>query len=249
MTNDNSRKKGISWFKTNNYSQSQSDQNNVEQHVESTIVGKEEQLHSTKDHEQTNAQSNNNPFSKDNQDKVVLDSIVSLENMIKDRQLLLYKNRGLDEQLFSANETIGRIKQESMKKDLLLQDKDKEIRGLESSLTNKQMSYDQLLEDYKEYQSTSNIEYENISIQLETEINKYNRLNEESMNSQYQNMLKINEFEEKVRVLETENQQLTQQYKKVVDEKSELMQTINDFTERMSFSFSPKATTNSSDPK
>lgn len=203
MTNDNSRKKGISWFKTNNYSQSQSDQNNVEQHVETTIVGREEQLHSMKEHEQ----------------------------------------------LFSANETIGRIKQESMKKDLLLQDKDKEIRGLESSLTNKQMSYDQLLEDYKEYQSTSNIEYENISIQLETEINKYNRLNEESMNSQYQNMLKINEFEEKVRILETENQQLTQQYKKVVDEKSELMQTINDFTERMSFSFSPKATTNSSDPK
>lgn len=250
MTKENTKKKGMGWFKTNNYNQNQLEQDSVEQQVTVVKIAKEEQLNNMKESEQTSSQNNNFIFSKDNQDKVVLDLIVSLENMIKDRQLLLYKNKGLDEQLFSANETISRIKQDLMKKDQLLQERNKEIRGLEISLTNKQMSYDQLLEDYKEYQNNSNMEYEKISNQLETEINKYNKLNEESMNSQYQTMLKINELEEKVRILEIENQQYAQQYKKVLDEKSELMQTINDFTERMSFSFSPKTTTsNSSDSK
>ncbi|NLV87844.1 MAG: hypothetical protein GX021_00555, partial [Tissierellia bacterium] len=113
---------------------------------------------------------------------------------------------------------------------------------LENSLTNKQMSYEQLLEDYKEFQENSNMEYERISAQLEAEIEKYNKLNEESMEVQYKNMLKINELEETIRNLRIENQQYLQQYEKILNEKSELMKIINDFTEKMSFSFSPKVT-------
>lgn len=242
---ENTKKKVIDWFKSSTNTQ---DQSSVGQQAVVTEVGKEEQLPNVKEPEQGNEQNNNHIFSKDNQDKIVLDLIVSMENMIKDRQLILYKNKGLEEQLFAANETISRIKQELMKKDQLLQEKNKEIRGLENGLTNKQMSYDQLLEDYKEYQNNSRIEYEKISNQLETEINKYNKLNEESINSQYQNMLKINELEEIVRSLSTENQQYIQQHQKILEEKSELMKTINDFTERMSFSFSQKTTlSNSSD--
>lgn len=240
---------GISWFKSTNYSPSQLSQDDMEQQIIVDDI-EEEQLLNVKESEQANTYNENLLFSKDNQDKVVLDSIVSLENMIKDRQLILYKNKGLEEQLFVANETISRMKKDLMKKDQQLQEKSKEIRGLEISLTNKQMNYDQLLEDYKEYQNTSNMEYEKVSSQLETEANKYAKLNEESMNTQYQNMLKINELEEKVRSLETENQQYIQQYQKILGEKNELMKTINDFTERMSFSFSPKTTTsNSSDSK
>lgn len=245
MNNENTKKRGIGWFKTSNYGQNQLDEENIDQQVDVVNVIKEEQLTSIKESEGKAMQNNNILFSKDNQDKVVLDSIIALENMVKDRQLLLYKNKDLDNQLFSANETISRIKQDLMKKEQLLLEKNKEIRGLETNLTNKQMGYDQLLEDYKEYQNTSNAEYENISIQLDTETNKYNKLNEELMNSQYQNMLKINELEEKVRILKIENEQFEQQYRKVLDEKSELMKTINDFTDRMSFSLSPKTTTDS----
>lgn len=241
MTKESTKKKGISWFKTTNPNQNLLDLNNIEQQVEVTEVIKEEKFLNLKESEQISTQNNNPLFSKDNQDKVVLDLIVSMENIIKDRQLIFYKNKGLEEQLYAANEAISRIKQDLMKKDQLLQEKNKEIRGLENSLTNKQMNYDQLLEDYKEYQNNSNMEYEKISNQLETEINKYNKLNEESMNVQYQNMLKINELEENIRRLETENQQYAQQYEKILHEKSQLMKTINDFTERMSSSFSSKA--------
>ena len=179
-------------------------------------------------------------LSKDKQDKVVQDLIFSLENLIKDRQLVIYKNRSLEDQLSSANETINRMKKDLLKREQLLQEKNKEIRDLENTLTNKQMSYEQLLEDYKEFQENSNVEYERISAQLEAEINKYNKLNEESMEAQYKNMLKINELEEIIRNLKIENQQYIQQYEKIVNEKAELMKVINDFTERMTFSFSPK---------
>lgn len=245
MSKENIKKKGISWFKSNNYSQDQLVENNSEQQA-----AKEEQLLNIEKHEQANAQKDSYLFSKDNQDKVVLDLMVSLENIVKDRQLILYKNKGLEEQLFTANETISRIKQDLIKKEQLLQGSNKEILRLEDILTNKQMSYDQLLEDYKEYQDSSNAEYEQISNQLEIEINKYNKLNEESKNTQYKNMLRINELEEVIRSLEIENQRYEQQYQQILNEKSELMQTINDFTARMSFSFSPKpSTSNSTDSK
>ena len=125
-----------------------------------------------------------------------------------------------------------------MKKEQLVHEKDKEMNMLENKLTNKQMNYDQLLEDYKSYQQNSAREYEQISAQLETEINKYNKLNEESTESQYKHMLQIKALEEKIRELEVENQQYLQQYQRILDEKSTLMQTFNEFTERMTFYFS-----------
>lgn len=185
-------------------------------------------------------------FSKDNQDKIAMDVIVTIETMIKDRQLLSYKNKGLEEQLDAANEAINRLKQDQIKKENLLQEKNKEIRELENNLTHKQMSYDQLLEDYKQYQLNSNMEYEKISNQLDTEIAKYNKLYEESSNIQYQNMLRINTLEDKVRSMEIENQKYAEQYQKIVNEKAELIKSINDFTEKMSFSFSGKAITSDS---
>ncbi|WP_310442686.1 hypothetical protein [Tissierella sp.] len=235
---------GVGWFKSANNDQSQQDSADQQFEIGNTMNG--EQPPNPNEMEQADAQNNNPLFSKENQDKVVLDAIVSLENMLKDRQLILYKNNGLVDKLEVANETINRIKQDLMKKEQLLQEKIKEIHGLESSLTSKQMSYDQLLEDYKEYQNNSNVEYETISNQLDTEINKYNKLNEESMNAQYQSMIKISNLEEVIRSLETENQQYVQQYQKILDEKSELMKTINDFTERMSFSFSTRTSSSSS---
>lgn len=184
-------------------------------------------------------------LSKENLDKVSLDLVVSLENMLNERQLILYKNEDYEQQLQTANEAISRLKYDLVKKEQIIQDKSKEIRTLETSLTNKQMAYDQLLEDYKEYQSTANHDFEKVSSQLEKEINKYNLLKEESANIQYQNMLTMRELEERIRELEAENTKFEAQYAKILAEKAELMQTINDFTERMSFSFSSKSTSTS----
>ena len=236
-------KKGKNWFKSVLSNQNQLEKNSAEKHDIITEFVFNEPIKTTEDSEQAITDSNKQFFTRDNQDKVILDVMVSIENMLNERQLLLYKNKGLEDQLNATNETITRFKHDQIKKDQQLQDKNKEIRDLENNLTNKQMSYDQLLEDYKEYQLASNMEYEKISNQLEIEISKYNKHYEESSKNQYQSMLKVNELDDKIRNLEIENQKYSEQYQKIVNEKAELMNTINDFTERMSFSFSTKTST------
>lgn len=235
MTKD-SKSLSMNWFKG-----AFSNQHQIEQEKAALIVV-EDAPENTEDSESTAALSNNSLLSKENQDKVSLDLIVSIENILKDRQLILYKNSELTERLATANEMISRLKHDQIKKEQLLQEKMKEINILEGKLTTKQMSYDQLLEDYKTYQNTSKIEFEKLSNQLEKEIQKYNKLNEESTQTQYQNLLQIKEHEDKIRNLEVENQKYIEQYEKILEEKNQLMESVNDFTERMSFSFNPKPT-------
>lgn len=241
MTKEN-KNKSLNWFKSVRGNQNQLDHANTYMEEAATTVIENEVIQ-LEDFSSIDNSSNKYILSKENQDKISLDLIVSLENILQDRQLILYKNEGLGEQLNTANETNSRLKHDLVKKEQIIQDKLKEIRGLENNLTNKQMAYDQLLEDYKEYQITSSNDFEKVSTQLEKQINKYNMLKEESNNIQYQNMLNIRELEEKIRELEIENQKHAEQCAQVLEEKAELIQTINDFTERMSFSFSSKATT------
>lgn len=232
------KKKGISWF---NNVLSQPNVLQESKDLPQLTEGNFEVIeHSINDIEIEEKNQSKDIFSKDDQDKIALDVIVSIENILKDRQLLSFKKEGLEEQLQSANETINRLKQDLIKKEQMIQEKSKESRELESKLTNKQMNYDQLLEDYKEYQLTSKMEYEKLTNQLETSTIKYAKLNEEFTNAQYQSMLKINSLEDTIRNLEIENKKYAEQYEKIADEKKKLMQTINDFTEKMSFSFSTK---------
>lgn len=235
-------KKGLGWFKANrSISETNEAWENIitENEASASLVVLEEN-NSAEIVEQAEA-TPKNVFSKDNQDKVSLDLIVAVENMLKDRELFKIKQSELSKRLTEANEAIGRYKQDLEKRDLLLQEKNNEIHSLETSLTSKQMSYDQLLEDYKDFQQKSTAEYESLSNQLETAQDKYTKLNEEFTNSKYEHMRIVNELEEKIRSIEIENKKYASQYQQIVAEKKELMQTINEFTERMSFSFAPKA--------
>ncbi|OAB77853.1 hypothetical protein [Paenibacillus crassostreae] len=178
-------------------------------------------------------------FASLEQDKTAYDLIIAVENLLNDRQLSQFKSNDIEDQLSNANETINRLKNDLNKKEHLILEKEKEFRIIEEKLTSKQMSYDQLLEDYKDYQSSTNTGIENLKYQLEKERSKYTRLNEEFTKQQYDSMQKIKELEEMVRDSEAENTQVTNQYNKVVEEKAQLLKTVTDFTERMSFSFSP----------
>ncbi|MNW44815.1 hypothetical protein D3C74_220620 [compost metagenome] len=238
------KNKSMGWFKGVLSNQNELSQTSKEDNTPTEYELVENEFSSNKDESVPSDNSSKKYIlSKENLDKVSLDLIVSLENMLNERQLVAFKNEDLDQQLQASNETISRLKYDLVKKDQLVQDKSKEIRTLEGTLTSKQMSYDQLLEDYKEYQSTANLDFEKVSTQLEKEINKYNLLKEESASIQYQNMLTIRELEEKIRDLDTENKKFETQCAKITAEKAELMKTIQDFTERMSFSFSSKPNT------
>jgi hypothetical protein len=183
---------------------------------------------------------NNILFQREDMDKITLDMVVSVENLLKDRQLVLINNHALKEHLHNAYENINKLKDDVAKQEQIIRDKNIEYSRLEDKLTTKQMNYDQLLENYKEYQYTSNNEFESLKIQLEKETNKYKRLNEEFTNYQYQNMQVIKGHEEKIRDLEAENLKINDQLQKVIVEKNQLLDTFSDFSERLSFSLSNK---------
>lgn len=234
-----SNHKSKGWLKGVLSNRNQAEQLSSEEINKLEIV--EDEIYSVEEHEPSTPNNNKHLISKENQDKLSLDLILALENILNDRQLIQFKNKGLKEQLASASETINRLKYDLTKKEQLLQDKQQEIDMLETNLTNKQMNYDQLLDDYKDYQYNAKNDFDKISNKLEIEITKYNKLNEEYIQTHHQDMLKIKELEERIRELEIENQRYADQYVRVVNEKTELMNTVNDFAERMSFSFSPKA--------
>jgi chromosome segregation ATPase len=247
MSKETVEKKGLGWFKGNRVSDSNDTWENIITEKEAFQTVEEVEDSYQPEVPEPMESAGKSIFSKENQDKISLDLIVAVENLLKDRQLVKIKHNTLDKRLQEANEMITRYKQDLEKRDELLNEKTKEIQVLENSLTNKQMTYDQLLEDYKEYQQNSNTEYEQIVNQLETSQDKYEKLTEEFTKSKYESMVKINELEEKIRSMEIANKKYASQYQQILDEKNELMQTINDFTERMSISFSPKTNTNSSE--
>ncbi|WP_254119604.1 hypothetical protein [Bacillus sp. FJAT-29790] len=232
-----------SWFKGVLSNRNESE--HLHNHREELILENDdnEEVHSSIDEglekdSLNDSMKNNLLFFKENQDKVSLDIVVAVENLLNDRQLVLYKTNGLEEQLQNANETIMRLKNELTKKEQMILEKDKEMRALEGQLTSKQMNYDQVLEDYKDYQNTSNNSFENLKYQLEKEVSKYSKLDEEFTKFKYQNIQKIKELEDQIRNLEVENHNISKQYEDIFEEKSQLVETINDFTDRMSFSFS-----------
>ena len=186
-----------------------------------------------------NVNSSKLDFSFLEQDKTALDIVVAVENLLNDRQLSQLKSKDTEDQLSNATETINRLKNELNKKEHMILEKEKEFRTLEDKLTSKQMSYDQLLEDYKDYQGSTNTSIENLKYQLEKERNKYSQLNDEFSKHQYDSIQKFKELEETLRDTGAENTQISSQYQKVLEEKTELLKTVTDFTERMSFSFSP----------
>lgn len=173
------------------------------------------------------------------QDKAALDLVVAVENLLNDRQLIHFKSKDIEQQLANANEDISRLKNDLMKKEQLIADREQEFRLLEDKLTAKQMGYDQLLEDYKEFQNASNSGIDNLKYQLEKERNKYAKLHEDSHRFQQDSLQRTKELEEKLRDAEAENLQLASQYQKVTEEKTKLLQSVTDFTARMAFSLSP----------
>lgn len=181
-----------------------------------------------------------NMLSKSNKDRVVADLVGPLENLVKDRQMLIFNNRDLEEKLKVANEAIERMKSNIENQEKRIEMKDNEIKSLEENMSIKQVGYDQLLEDYKEYQSVSKKEFEEISSRLDLEISKYKKFNEETADAQYKNLQKISSLEEKIRGLEIEKEQYSVRYEKVNEEKNALMKNINEFTKRMTLSIPGK---------
>jgi len=178
---------------------------------------------------------------REQKDKITLDLVVAVENALNDRQLLQFKNKGLEEQLRTANESIERLKSEFRKSEQMVEDLKAEVSRLENKLADKQADYDKLLNDYREYRNDAAGEIEKLKAQIEKEQSKYAKLGEEYNRHQLQTIQKVRDLEERIRELEAENQAIANQHQTALAEKAELLRTISEFTHRMNDTVIPLA--------
>lgn len=178
---------------------------------------------------------------REQKDKITLDLVVAVENALNDRKLLQFKNKGLEEKLRTANESIERLKNEFRKSEQMVEDLKAEVSRLELKLTDKQADYDKLLNDYREYRNGMAREIEKLKAHIEKEQSKYAKLSEEYNRHQLQTIQKVRDLEERIRELEAENQAIANQHQPALAEKAELLQTISEFTHRMNDTVIPLA--------
>lgn len=183
---------------------------------------------------------------KDNQDKVVLDSVIALENLLKDRQLVLHGYKNIKEKLKNATEEINQAKNENEHQKVLINEKDRIIQKREQDIAEQQMIYDQLLEDYRLFKQNSQEELTSFTEELDRLNKNYQRLMSQSTKEQADYLSKITLFEEKIRTLEIENETYQTKYDQMHQEKNRLMEKVDHFTkqiDQMSLSFIDQHTT------
>ncbi len=120
-----------------------------------------------------------------------------------------------------------------------LSEKNKEIESLKEKMSIQKMNYDQLAEDYKEYRNQSASSVDEFKYKLQSEQDKYRQLNKDYDNYRFETIKQNKILQDLLREKEAENNQLVERIKKIQEEKRNLVETIHEFTDRMSGSIMP----------
>jgi chromosome segregation ATPase len=178
---------------------------------------------------------------KSHMDKQSLDLVFAVEQMIQAKQNVDDNANELQDRLNYANGNIERLNRELKNLNKVIEDREKSILDMERKLTEKNLKVDQMMEDYRELQSTSSDQIEELKSMNELERQKYDALLQKSNEIQAERNKKIGDLEEKLGKLEVENAHMKQKFEELRQEKTYLVNIVNDFTTRMTSPFSPKS--------
>lgn len=176
--------------------------------------------------------------SKLEKDKITLDLVTAVNQYIKSRQLSQQEIALLEAKLSESMDQINLLKGELSRANEIILERDKQIANYEKKLVDKNLMIDQMIEDNNEIRSTLSNEISELKSLLSIEQKKYKKLTIEAEQENRELANKIREHEEKIRQLESEKASLAENYNKLREENRYLMNMINDFTNRMSSSFS-----------
>jgi chromosome segregation ATPase len=177
---------------------------------------------------------------KSHMDKQSLDLVFAVEQMIQAKQNVDDNANELQDRLNYANGNIERLNRELKNLNKVIEDREKSVLDLERKLTEKNLKVDQMMEDYRELQSTLSDQIEELKSMNELERQKYDALLQKSNEMQAEKNKKISDLEEKIGKLEIENAHMKQKFEELRQEKTYLVNIVNDFTARMTSPFSPK---------
>lgn len=191
----------------------------------------------TENYEKVESQSSLISTGKAQLDKKSLDLIFSVEQMIQARVHAETNNQELQDRLTHSSSHIERLNRDLKNLNKVIEDREKNIMDLEQKLVERNLKVDQVLEDYRELQTTMSSEMDEMKSTIDLEQRKYANLVQKHNDAISEKLKKINELEEKIGRIETENGHLKQKYETIRQEKTYLSNMISDFTNRMNLPF------------
>lgn len=168
-------------------------------------------------------------------DRPSQDLLSEVERFIKDREVLQLTNLEMKGQLEHFEQRIALLTAEKDKYIYQFLDKEEEIKGIEESLTQKHLIYDQLVEEYKKLQAITSSEIKELKSEIEVEQHKYFLLGQELKDFRASATKEQDALQERVRRLEAKNGDLKEQVQSKIEENAELMRGINKFSEQFTF--------------
>lgn len=170
-------------------------------------------------------------------DKKSLDLIFSVEQIIQARQHAETNINELQDRLTHSSSHVERLNRDMKNLNKVIEEREKNVRELEHKLIEKNLKVDQVLEDYRELQTTLTAEIEELKSAIDLEHQKYVNLIQKHNEAHAEKLKKMNDLEEKLGRIETENAHLRQKYDTIRQEKAYLSGMISDFTNRMTVPF------------
>jgi chromosome segregation ATPase len=174
---------------------------------------------------------------KGHMDKRSLDLVFAVEQMIKAKQHLEVSYNDVQDRLGHANGQNDRLNRDLKNLGKVIEEREKSILELEQRLSDKNLKVDQMMEDYRELQSTLSGEIDELKAVIEFERQNYKGLFQKYNETTTDKNKKISELEEKNARLEVELSQMKQKFDALRQEKTHLLNLVNDFTNRMTSPF------------
>lgn len=180
-------------------------------------------------------------INKANMDKSSLDLLFAVEQMIKDKQHVEMSHNDVQDRLNHANGQNDRLNRDLKNLGKVIEEREKSILELERKLADKNLKVDQMLEDYRELQSNMSAQNEELKGVIELERQNYAGLLQKHNEMITDKNKRISELEEKNVRSESELTQMKQKFDTLRQEKTHLLNVVNDFTNRLTSPFASNA--------
>lgn len=174
-------------------------------------------------------------------DKKSLDLVFAVEQIIQAKQQVEISHYEVQDRLNHANGHIERLSRDLKNLNKVIEEREKSILELEHKMTEKNLKVDQMMEDYRELQSALSGEIEDLKGVIEIERQKYASLLQKHNETQNEKNKRISDLEEKIGKLEIENSHAKMKFEALREEKTYLVNIVNDFTARMTSPFASNA--------
>ncbi|WP_426642863.1 hypothetical protein [Paenibacillus illinoisensis] len=211
-------------------------------HIKEDLVEPQEELSQNSTTSEAKEESSGSVLNnKAHMDKSSLDLLFAVEQMIKEKQHVEMSHNDVQDRLNHANGQNDRLNRDLKNLGKVIEEREKSILELERKLADKNLKVDQMLEDYRELQSNMAGQNEELKGVIELERQNYAGLLQKHNEMITDKNKRISELEEKNVRSESELTQMKQKFDTLRQEKTHLLNVVNDFTNRLTSPFASNA--------